>query len=178
MELYVPKREDLGFRQKMMSDPATMSYNRGYEPFPGYRPDTGCIDFPKSAWDAWYDKWIGNSDRFYAYIQEDGKWIGAWIGEVCLHRTPEKDWWDMGIVLYAPFRGKGRSKPALELLLEQAFTKCGANRVHNYFESSREAALRLHRAVGFTETAREDGVVHLLLTREQWEAKHAALSLL
>ncbi len=25
---------------------------------------------------------------------------------------------------------------------------------------------------------RENGVVHLLLTREQWEAKHAALSLL
>ncbi len=41
-ELYNPKLEDLGFYQKMMSDPETMSYNAGWDvEYDGYHRDTG-----------------------------------------------------------------------------------------------------------------------------------------
>ena len=47
IELYVPRPEELGFRQEMMADPDTMSYNAGWEvSFPGYHRESGCIDFP------------------------------------------------------------------------------------------------------------------------------------
>ena len=45
LELYVPTIEELDYRQKIMSDPETMSYNKGYDlDFDGYHKDTGCID--------------------------------------------------------------------------------------------------------------------------------------
>lgn len=44
--LYVPKLEDLWFRQECMADPETMSYNAGYDVCTyDYHYDTGCIDF-------------------------------------------------------------------------------------------------------------------------------------
>ena len=37
LELYVPRLEELWFKQKMESDPATMSYNRGWHlSYPDY----------------------------------------------------------------------------------------------------------------------------------------------
>lgn len=36
LKLYIPALEELDFRQKLYADPATMTYNRGYTPFPGY----------------------------------------------------------------------------------------------------------------------------------------------
>ena len=48
VELYSPKPEDLWFREKMLSDSETMSYNAGYKPiYEGYHYESGCIDFPK-----------------------------------------------------------------------------------------------------------------------------------
>lgn len=79
LDLYIPKLDDLWFYQQMMADPATMSYNIGYDPWPGYHQDTGCIDFPREEWEAWYAQWVGREpERFYAYIRRrsDGEWIG------------------------------------------------------------------------------------------------------
>ena len=51
---YIPRLSELGFRQRLLSDPATMRYNKGYGlSFPGYHNDTGCIDFPREDWDGW-----------------------------------------------------------------------------------------------------------------------------
>lgn len=44
--LYTPSLEDLWFRQKMMADEETMSYNHAWG---------GTIPFPKEAWHGWYD---------------------------------------------------------------------------------------------------------------------------
>ncbi len=116
LELYVPTLDELWFYQQMMSDPATMSYNAGYDPWPGYHRDTGCIDFPREEWDGWYTQWVAREpERFYAYIRR--KSDGEWIGDVCFHYTPDRGWWDMGIVIYAPYRGQGYAEPALRLML-------------------------------------------------------------
>lgn len=172
LQLFIPKPEDLWFRQKMEADPDTMSYNAGWDvDFPGYHRDTGCVDFPQSSWAAWHAAWVGREPvRFYAYIQRSSD--GAWLGEVNFHRTPEKDWWDMGILLYAPCRGRGYAKPALRLLLDHAFRDCGVTRLHNDFEPARKAAWKLHRDVGFCGGVDKDGLLQLMLTREEYLARH------
>ena len=158
VELYVPKLEDLWFYQKMMSDPETMSYND---------PWGGCIDYPDEVLPDWYARWVGQEPkRFYAYIKRSSD--GAWIGDVNFHYTPEKDWWDMGIVIYAPYRGKGYAVPALKLLLDHAFRDCGISRLHNDFETTRDAAWAIHRKVGFKEMGVEDGILQLILTKEDY----------
>ena len=168
LELYIPKLEDLWFYQKMMSDPETMSYNAGWDvEYDGYHRDTGCIDYPDEVLADWYESWVGNEpDCFYAYIKRSSD--GAWIGDVCFHYTPEKDWWDTGIVIYAPYRGKGYSVSALRLLLDQAFRICGISRLHNDFETTRDAAWAIHRKVGFREMGVEDGILQLILTKEDY----------
>lgn len=166
--LYIPKLDELWFRQELMSDPETMSYNANWDvDFEGYHRDTGCIDFPKSEWAEWYERWIGNEpESFYAYIKRISD--GAWIGEVNFHYTPERDFWDMGIVIMAPYRGKGYAVPSLKLMLAHAFKECGVTVLHNDFEVSRSAALKAHMSAGFHDAGVENGVQHLILTRDEY----------
>ena len=172
LELYIPKLEDLWFYQKMMSDPDTMSYNAGWDvDYDGYHRDTGCVDYPEEVLPRWHAHWVGNEpERFYAYIKRSCD--GVWIGDVNFHYTPETDWHDMGIVLYAPYRGKGYAVSALKLLLDRAFRICGISRLHNDFESTRGAAWAIHRKVGFREMETDDGFIHLILTKEAYFGEH------
>ena len=111
--LYIPRPEDGWFSVQMLSDPATMSYNA-----PWFPPD-GCIPEPEKAWERLQASWIGaEPQRFYAFLQR--KSDGAFVGDVNFHYNPEKDWWDMGIVIFAPERGKGYGRQGLELLAEEA----------------------------------------------------------
>ena len=170
VELYIPKPEDLWFYQKMMSDPETMSYNANWDvSYPGYHRDTGCIDYPDEVLADWHKAWIGNEpDCFYAYVKRSSD--GAWIGDVNFHYTPEKDWWDMGIVIYAPYRGKGYAVPALKQMLDHAFRDCGISRIHNDFAVDRNevAAWETHRKAGFKELGVEEGFLQMMITREDY----------
>lgn len=174
IELYSPGLEELWFRRSMMSDPDTMSYNAGWDiDCEEYHRDTGCIDFPEKEWADWYENWKDREpDRFYAYIRRSSD--GAWIGEVNFHYTAEKDWWDMGIVIFAPFRGKGYAVPALKRLLDHAFCDCHVSRVHNDFEIARNEvpAWETHRKAGFKEMGVEDGILHMMVTRKDYLADH------
>lgn len=166
LTLHVPSPEELWYRADFMADPATMDYNRGYAPCPGYHRDTGCIDFPPSEWADWYARWIGNEpERFYAYLERED---GAWVGEVNFHRSPSDPWHDMGVVIEAKYRGQGYGLEALHLLIHQAFDVCGIDALHNDFENSRDAAWRMHLAAGFREYRRSGELVELMLTREDY----------
>lgn len=170
LELYIPKLEDLWFRQKMLSDPETMSYNANWDVnYTGYHRDTGCIDFPESEWAECYAYLTGNEPKqFYAYIKRSSD--GVWIGDVNFHYTPEQDWWDMGIVIYAPFRGKGYAAPALRLMLKHAFCDCGVTRIHNDFEVARKevSAWKAHLAAGFRDLGIENGFRTMMITKEEY----------
>ena len=170
IDLHIPSPEELWFRRAMLEDPATMSYNRGYDlGISDYDPVTGCIAFPPERWEAWYRRWIGRQpERFYAYLTR--KADGAFLGEVSLRRDEDIPRCEMGIVLYAPYRGKGYSEEGLHLLLKQAFERMGAEAVTNCFEVTRAAALRIHKAAGFKEIARKGDLVELVLTKEQYKA--------
>lgn len=166
--LHIPSLDELWYRQRIMSDPDTMSYNRGYDlSFSGYHKDTGCIDFPEGEWKDWYDYFIGREpERYYAYIarREDG----TFIGEVNVHREPGAPWHEMGVVIEAKHRGMGYASEALGLLLRQAFEVLGADAVHNDFEDIRGAAAQAHLSAGFSEHSRSAGFLELIITKEQY----------
>lgn len=172
LELYVPQIEDLWFRQKMLSDPETMSYNANYDmDIEGYHKDTGCIDFPESEWEEWHEYWCkeqknADPERFYAYVVRPSD--GEFIGEVNYHYTPEKDWWDIGIVLYAPYRGMGYSANALWQLVAQALIRGSVTKLHNAFETDRIAARKCHLRAGFHDAGVENGIQHFILTEEDY----------
>lgn len=165
--LHIPARGELWYREKMLSDPNTMSYNRGYElNCERYDNETGCIDFPESEWENWHSLFCRSEQRFYAYIARRSD--GAFIGEVNLHKNQNAERFDMGIVIEAKHRGKGYAAHALELLLRQAFEEMGAESVHNDFEAGRAAALKAHLTAGFTVFRRKNGIVELSISREQY----------
>ena len=118
-------------------------------------------------------------ESFYAFVRE--KASGSFVGEVNFHYTPEEDWWDMGVLIHAPFRGLGYGHQALELLLQKAFVDCGISRLHNDFETTRDAGMAIHLAVGFRKVGislaprfgRTIELQELLLTREQYFADRA-----
>ena len=168
LEVYIPRLEDGWFYVKMMSDPATMAYNA-----PWFPPD-GCIPDAAEEWARLCETWIGKEpQRFYAFLRRTSD--GAFVGDINFHYNPEKDWWDMGVVIYAPERGKGYGKRGLELLLDRAFRVAGIAKLHNDFETTRDAAYHIHRAVGFREVGIEDGIIHLELTREQYLSKNRSV---
>ncbi|MBQ6559831.1 MAG: GNAT family N-acetyltransferase [Erysipelotrichaceae bacterium] len=163
LELYIPQHNDGWFYVKMMSDPETMSYNA-----PWFPPD-GCIPDAEEEWEDLYDSWFNHEpERFYAYLRR--KSDGEFIGDVNYHYNPDRGWHDMGIVIYAPERGKGYGKQGLKLLLEKAFRIDGISRLHNDFEATRDAAYRIHKYVGFKEVGIEDGCIQLELTCEEYLA--------
>lgn len=168
LTLHTPELSELWYRQQMMGDPGTMSYNAGYElGIDGYHPDTGCIDFPPERWERWYGRFIGREpERFYAYLvrKEDG----AFVGEVVLRQEGEPGRYEMGVVIERCHRGNGYSAEAMTLLLDTAFNRLGAKTVCNDFERTREAALRIHLAAGFEVAGEENGIVHLTLQRERY----------
>lgn len=181
LELYIPKLGDMWFVRQMQEDPATMAYNAGWDvSYEGYHTDTGCIDLPESEWGETHARLVGHEpESFYAFVRE--KASGSFVGEVNFHYTPEEEWWDMGVLIHAPFRGLGYGHQALELLLQKAFVDCGISRLHNDFETTRDAGMAIHLAAGFrkvgtsraTRFGRTIELQDLLLTREEYFADRA-----
>lgn len=165
--LHVPELNEFWYRKKLMEDPETMSYNRGYDlDFAGYDKGTGCIAFPEEEWESCYNYFVGHEpERFYAYLVNTEN--GEFVGEVNAHKSVGHDWYDMGIVIEAKHRGKGYANEGLRLLLHHAFIDMGAMAVHNSFEKSRNAALKAHEHAGFCKYSEENGVIELAIAKEQ-----------
>lgn len=179
LELYIPQEKDMWFARQMYEDRDTMAYNAGWPiSYSGYHPDTGCIDFPENRWADKIKRFTADgADSFYAFVRETE--TGTFVGEVNFQHTASKKWHDMGVVLYAPFRGKGYGGPVLELLLRQAFLKRGVERLHNSFEAERDSALAIHRRAGFRQVGTSQWtrfgepvtLLELELTREEYLAQ-------
>ncbi len=164
IELYVSKFEELEYRQTILMQPETMSYNKGYDlDIPSYHKDTGCIEFPRNKWEKWYKFWIDNKpSTYYAYIINVVD--HQFIGEVNLHYNSVQDWYDIGIIIESKYRGKGYGKKALLLLLDIAFKEFDAKAVHNDFESTRDTVYKLHLNVGFKVINSNNRIIDLLIT--------------
>ena len=150
VELYIPKVEDLWFRQECMSDPDTMNYNAGYDvSYFGYNYQTGCIDFPKEIWKSWHEEKITNENFYYAYILDlDSK---KFVGYLNFNKNPETKKATMGIVINSKYRGMGYMRPAMDLLFKEAKKK-GVSCLIDTVPSSRENALKVFFDKGFVKT--------------------------
>ena len=76
LTLYKPKYEDLWFRQMMLADEDTMSYNHAWG---------GTIPWPEDQWKDWYDHWIvdHNGKRYYRYLKNQyGQYLIRVIDEL------------------------------------------------------------------------------------------------
>ena len=109
LTLYTPQLEDLRFKEQMLGDAQTMSYNHAYG---------GTIPFPRERWESWYTRWVlaPEGNRFYRYVAEDN----VFLGEVAYHWDEELQIYMTDVIIFAPHRGKGYGKQALLMLCEAA----------------------------------------------------------
>ena len=110
-ELYKPKMEDLWFREQMMADEDTMSYNHAWG---------GTIPFPRNCWEEWYDWWIVNHEnrRFYRYLRNTE--TGEFVGETAYHYDEGRQIWCADVIVFAPYRRRGYGNDGLRLLMQEA----------------------------------------------------------
>lgn len=149
VELYSPKPEDLWFREKMLSDSETMSYNAGYKPiYEGYHYESGCIDFPKEKWETWHKEKM--SKMLYYYIKDLE--TSEFVGEVSC-RVNEKIG-NIGVIIFSSYRGKGYMKPAILQLIEKAKEKGLAILIDEGVPLSREVAIGCFKDLGFKQIKR------------------------
>lgn len=141
VELYKPKVEDLWFREKLLGDEDTMSYNRAWG---------GTIPFPEERRKSWYDKWVLNcgDKRFYRYVKEND----VFLGEAAYHFDDERQIYVADVIIYAPYRGRGYGKQALTLLCKNA----ACNGVRTLFDDIAidNPSIELFIECGFSEELR------------------------
>ena len=103
---YKPRIEDLWFRESMMADPETMSYNNAWG---------GTIPFPREKWADWYDFWIVNPNkRFYRYIATGRS--RSFVGEAAYHYDGDLGLYLADVIISAKSRRQGFGKVGLQML--------------------------------------------------------------
>lgn len=110
LEICVPEYEELRFRQEMMADEDTMSYNRAWG---------GTIPFPEEDWEEWYDYWIVNHEnkRYYRYVRDAE---GRFVGEIAYHYDSGEQKYITDVIIHAKYRGRGYGGAALDMLCDAA----------------------------------------------------------
>lgn len=110
IRIYTPACRDLRFRQAMLADEETMSYNHAWG---------GTIPFPEEDWEGWYEHWIAKPEgkRLYRYVTDEA---GNFVGEIACHLYDELGAWMADVLIHARHRGKGYGGEALEALCSLA----------------------------------------------------------
>ncbi|MBR3294168.1 MAG: GNAT family N-acetyltransferase [Oscillospiraceae bacterium] len=149
LKRYLPKLEDLWFRQTMLADPETMSYNHAWG---------GTIPFPEDAWRSWYEHWLVRHEnkRFYRYLMDEH---GRFVGEIAYHWDKERCMYFADIIIHAPQRGKGYGRQGLALLCQSA-KENGVELLYDDLAID-NPALPLFLKQDFTEEYRTDQIIML-----------------
>lgn len=147
---YVPRIQDLWFRQLMLEDPDTMSYNHAWG---------GTIPFPQSEWEKWFACWLPDPPdprHYYRYLA-DG--TGRFLGEIAYHYASPTQTWMADVIVYAPHRGRGIGGRGLDLLCRAA-AENGVEVLYDDIAADNPAAA-LFLAHGFAEEYRTDSILML-----------------
>lgn len=157
LRLYIPEYHELAFRERLLSDPETMAFNRGNPPAEDYHADTGCIDFPRNVWALWYGFFVDREpENFYAVVA-DGR---TPMGEVSYY-TDENGICRAGIILLKKHRGKGVCAPALNLLCRRAEHN-GIAELSVELSTANTPAVRGFRSAGFEKLRRGNGKITMI----------------
>ena len=111
LKVVKPELEDLWFRESMMADIETMSYNDAWG---------GTIPFPKEDWDEWYTLWLRNSgqERYYRYLKDDANKV--FVGVISYHFDKLRNIYICDVIIKAEFRRQGFGMQGIQLLCEAA----------------------------------------------------------
>lgn len=149
LKLIIPKLEDLWFRQEMLEDETTMSYNHHYG---------GTISFPRESWEDWFNRWVNSSDdkHFYRYVVNDN---GEFVGEVAYRYDEEIEEYIANVIIHSKYRGRGYGSEALELLCENA----KHNGVATLYDDVAidNPAIKMFLTHGFKEESRDSEKIYL-----------------
>ena len=87
LTLVTPELDDLWFREELMADEETMSYNAKWG---------GTIPFPKEEWEPWYEAYVKNmgNNRFYRYLINSEN---EYVGEIAYHYDKARDIYNIHI---------------------------------------------------------------------------------
>ena len=148
--LYVPTRNDLRFRQAMLADEVTMSYNAAWG---------GTVAFAEEDWDDWYEWWLVGTEgkRFYRYLAIAE--TGEFVGEVAYHLDDDEGLWLADVIVYAPYRGRGYGREGLGLLCRAA-AENGVDVLYDNIAVG-NPAIGLFLSCGFVEDFRTDECIYL-----------------
>ena len=148
LTLYEPKLEDLWFRQQMLADRETMSYNHAWG---------GTIAFPEEEWKDWHAHWIVDHEgrRWYRYLRDGGRFVGevAWHYDEALHHH------SADVIIYSKYRRQGYGSAALELLCAAA-KENGIAVLYDDIAID-NPAIALFRMHGFSEEGRTEQQIFL-----------------
>lgn len=149
LTLYKPTYEELWFRQMMLADEDTMSYNRAWG---------GTIPWPEDQWKDWYDDWVAKNDgrRYYRYLKDHD---GRYVGEVAYHYDDDLQHEMANVIIYSRYRRKGYGSEALELLCSAA-KENGISVLYDDIAIDNPTT-RLFLDHGFTEEYRTEEIIHL-----------------
>ena len=150
ISLYKPHLDELWFREEMLEDELTMSFNHAYG---------GVISFPKEKWERWYQLWLNDNDHhhFYRYLKNENN---DYVGEVAYHLDNHENIYLIDILIYAPFRSQGYAKEGLKLLINEMKEK-GVSSAYDNVAIDNVNAINLLVNFGFIEQYRNDEIVML-----------------
>lgn len=169
VKLQVPRLTDMEYRQKILAQPETMSYNRGKDiEVESYHRDTGCIDFPREDWRYWRQMWLLNEPDFFSALIADEE-NGEFVGEACYFYDGEAQAHIAGVLIEACHRGKGYCAPALRALAEAAFKREEVAVLRCDISENDVPAMTGYAHAGFKCFGKQDGVCAMLLIREDYE---------
>ncbi len=148
LRLYKPTLEEMWFRQELLSDPDTMSYNHAWG---------GVVSFPKEKWQGWYRDWLieNGNKRFYRYLQNIA--TDQFLGEAAYHFDDARKRYICDIIVSAKYRGNGYGTEGL-LLLCDAAKENGVAILYDDIASD-NPSVRLFLRNGFTIDFQTDTVV-------------------
>ena len=144
-----PQAEELWFREALLADPETMSYNAAWG---------GTIPFTRDKWEKWYDIWVKNPDKCFYRYAATGK-SGSFVGEAAWHYDAERQIYATDIIIMARYRGRGYGSRALELLCDEA-RKAGIRELHDDIAAG-NPGIGLFIRHGFREEYRTDKIIML-----------------
>ena len=106
-----PALDELSFRESLMADPETMSYNDAWG---------GTIPFPKEDWKDWYEYWMDapESEMYYRYLYDDAP--GCFVGEIAYHYDEDRNIHICDVIVLAKYRGRGYGSAGINLLCQAA----------------------------------------------------------
>ncbi|MBQ6290282.1 GNAT family N-acetyltransferase [Clostridiales bacterium FE2011] len=148
IKCYQPALEDLGFRESLLADPDTMSYNNAWG---------GTIPFPREKWESWYQYWIGNPEgkRFYRYLQDEE--TGEFVGEIAWHLDEKRNIHICDVIILARYRNRGYGSEGIRLLCEAA-KRSGIAILYDDIAAD-NPSWKLFLKNGFEISSRDDEVV-------------------